>query len=51
MRVDAEGTVLLHAIEPNSGKDLEMNVRISVLSQEQVDEAIEIHRGLSISTS
>ena len=51
MRVDAEGIVLLHAIEPKSGKDLEMNVRISVLSQEQVAEAIEIHRGLSISTS
>jgi hypothetical protein len=51
MRVDAEGTVLLHAVEPKSGKDLEMNVRISVLSQKQMGEAIEIHRGLSISTS
>ena len=30
--VDAEGTVQLHAVEPTSGNDLEMNVRISVLS-------------------
>jgi molecular chaperone DnaK len=51
MKVDAEGTVNLHAVEPKSGKDLEMNVRISVLSQEQMEEAKQIHRGLSISTS
>jgi molecular chaperone DnaK len=51
LKVDAEGTVNLHASEPMSGKELEMNVRISVLSQEQMDEAKEIHRGLSIGTS
>jgi molecular chaperone DnaK len=51
IKVDAEGTVHLHAVEPRSGKDLEMNVRISVLSQEQVEEAKAIHRGLAISTS
>jgi molecular chaperone DnaK len=51
IKVDEEGTVHLHAVEPTSGRDLEMNVRISVLSQEQVDEAKQIHRGLSISTS
>jgi molecular chaperone DnaK len=51
IRVDAEGTVLLHAVEPKSGKELEMNVRISVLSAEQVEEAKVIHRGLSVSTS
>lgn len=49
--VDDEGTVHLHALEPTSGHDLEMNVRISVLSQEQVEEAKQIHRGLSITTS
>jgi molecular chaperone DnaK len=49
--VDGEGTVHLHALEPTSGRDLEMNVRISVLSQEQVEEAKQIHRGLSITTS
>jgi molecular chaperone DnaK (HSP70) len=49
--VDAEGTVNLRATEPTSGKELTMNVRISVLSAEQKEEAKEIHRGLSIATS
>jgi molecular chaperone DnaK (HSP70) len=49
--VDAEGTVKLRATEPTSGKALTMNVRISVLSAEQKEEAKEIHRGLSIATS
>jgi molecular chaperone DnaK len=49
--VDAEGTVNLHAVEPISGRELKMNVRISVLSKEQVEEAKQIHRGLSVSTS
>jgi molecular chaperone DnaK (HSP70) len=49
--VDAEGTVRLRATEPTSGKELQMNVRISVLSEEQVEEAKAIHRGLSIGTS
>ena len=51
MKVDAEGIVNLHAVEPKSGKELEMNVRISLLSLEQVEEAKQIHRGLSIGTS
>lgn len=51
IKVDGEGTVHLHAVEPTSGNDLEMNVRIQILSQEQLDEAIEIHRGLTISTT
>ena len=49
--VDAEGTVKLRAVEPASGKELVMNVRISVLSAEQVDEARDNHRGLTIGTS
>jgi molecular chaperone DnaK len=49
--VDAEGTVTLRATEPTSGKVLKMNVRISVLSTEQVEEAKVIHRGLTIGTS
>jgi molecular chaperone DnaK (HSP70) len=49
--VDAEGTVNLFASEPKSGKKLEMNVRISVLSREQVEDAKQNQRGLSISTS
>ena len=49
--VDAEGTVKLRAVEPASGKELEMKVRISVLSAEQVEEAKVNHRSLSIGTS
>jgi molecular chaperone DnaK len=49
--VDAEGTVTLKAVEPASGKELIMDVRISVLSAEQVDEAKVNHRGLTIGTS
>jgi molecular chaperone DnaK (HSP70) len=49
--VDAEGIVHLQAVEPTSGQKLEMNVRISILSQEQVEEAKQIHRGLTITTS
>jgi molecular chaperone DnaK len=49
--VDAEGTVKLRATEPTSGKELVMNVRISVLSAEQVEDAKVIHRGLTIGTS
>ncbi len=48
---DAEGIVHLHAVEPKSGKELTMNVRISVLSAEQVEEAKQIHRGLTIGTA
>lgn len=51
IKVDAEGTVCIHAVEPASGKALTMNVRISVLSQEQVEDAKQNQRGLSISTS
>jgi molecular chaperone DnaK len=51
MGVDAEGTVQLRAIEPTSGKVLEMNVRISVLSAEQVEAAKVNQRGLTIGTS
>jgi molecular chaperone DnaK len=49
--IDAEGIARLHAIEPVSGMGLKMNVRISVLSAEQVEAAKSNHRGLSISTS
>jgi molecular chaperone DnaK len=49
--VDAEGLVNLHAREPASGKDLKMSVRISVLSQEQLEQAKQIQRSLTVSTS
>jgi molecular chaperone DnaK len=51
IEADAEGIVHLQATEPTSGKALEMNVRISVLSEEEMEEAIRIHHGLTIGTS
>jgi molecular chaperone DnaK len=37
--VDAEGTVSLVAVEPESGKELTMSVKISIMSEEKVAEA------------
>ena len=48
--VDAEGTVSLVAIEPNSGKGLTMSVKISVMSEEKVAEAKANFSGLALST-
>ncbi len=38
VRVDAEGTVNLLAVEPTSGKELTMSVKITVMSDEKVEE-------------
>lgn len=48
--VDAEGTVNLVAVEPTSGKELKMSVRISVLSEEQVAKAKAGYLALTLST-
>ncbi len=50
MGVDAEGTVSLVAVEPTSGKELKMSVRISVLSGEQLAEAKANVASLALST-
>ncbi len=50
MGVDAEGTVHLVGVEPKSGEKVEMAVRISILSEEQVAEAKVVHSGLTVST-
>jgi hypothetical protein len=50
IRVDAEGTVTLVAVEPTSGRKLNMEVRISILSKEQVAEAKAAYAGLTVST-
>ncbi len=39
IKVDAEGTVHLRAVEPTSGHEVQISVRISILSEEQVAEA------------
>ena len=38
VRVDAEGTVNLLAVEPRSGKELTMSVKIAIMSDEKVEE-------------
>jgi molecular chaperone DnaK len=48
--VDAEGTVQLHAVEPKSSHDVDIRVRISILSEEQVAEAKIAHAGLTVTT-
>src|ERR1019366_6123614 len=48
--VDAEGTVHLVAVEPKSDQRVEISVRISILSEEQVAEAKIAHAGLTVST-
>jgi molecular chaperone DnaK (HSP70) len=50
IKVDAEGTVHLHAVEPTSTHKVEISVRISILSEEQVAEAKVAHAGLTVST-
>ena len=50
IKVDAEGTVNLVAIEPTSGHEVSMSVRISILSEEQVAKAKVAHAGLTVST-
>jgi molecular chaperone DnaK len=50
IQVDAEGTVSLRAVEPRSGHEVKMSVRISILSEEQVAEAKVAHAGLTVST-
>ena len=50
IKVDGEGTVRLHAVEPKSTRDVDICVRISILSEEQVAEAKIAHAGLTVST-
>ncbi len=48
--VDAEGTVHLRAVEPTSRQEVSLSVRISILSEEQVAEAIDAYAALTVST-
>jgi molecular chaperone DnaK (HSP70) len=50
IKVDAEGTVHLHAVEPKSSHDVDIRVRISILSEEQVAQAKIAHAGLTVTT-
>jgi molecular chaperone DnaK len=50
IQVDAEGTVHLTAVEPSSQRRLNLSVRISILSEAQVEDAKQIYAGLKVST-
>jgi molecular chaperone DnaK (HSP70) len=50
LSIDGEGMVHLKAVEPASNHDVQLAVRISILSAEQVDEAKQMHAGLTVST-
>ncbi|MGH3937872.1 MAG: Hsp70 family protein [Pseudonocardiaceae bacterium] len=50
LRVDDEGLLRLDATERSTGKQLTIEVRVSVLTTEQVNEATEIVSGLTVSS-
>jgi len=50
MNIDQEGTVRIRAVEPVSSQELELSVRISILSVDEVAEAKAAHAGLIVST-
>lgn len=50
MDISAEGLLELTAVERASSKSLTINVRVSVMSDEQVDRATEIVSGLTVSS-
>ncbi|GAA1635903.1 Hsp70 family protein [Actinoplanes couchii] len=48
MVVDDEGLLRLHAVEPSTGKELDIEVRVSILSEAQVNEAKEVVAGITV---
>ncbi|MEH0844165.1 Hsp70 family protein [Micromonospora sp. CPCC 205711] len=48
MDVSDGGQLKLHAVEPSSGKELLIEVQVSVLSEEEVQEAREVVAGLTV---
>jgi hypothetical protein len=48
MTVDDEGLLTVHAVERSTGEDLVIEVRISVLSKEDVDQAKQALSGLAV---
>ncbi|MFD7657219.1 Hsp70 family protein [Actinosynnema sp. NPDC059797] len=50
MKVDEEGLLEVTATEESTGKALDIKVRVSVLSTEQVEEAVEMVSGLTVSS-
>jgi molecular chaperone DnaK (HSP70) len=50
MSVDEEGLLTLSATERSTGKSLQVQIRVSVLSDEQVEEATRVVSGLTVSS-
>ncbi|MTK04213.1 Hsp70 family protein [Micromonospora sp. CP22] len=48
MDVSDGGELTLRAVEPSSGKDLVIEVRVSVLSEEEVEQAREVVAGITV---
>jgi molecular chaperone DnaK (HSP70) len=48
LRVDDEGLLSLRAVEPSTGKELVIEVRVSVLSEEEVLEAQRVVAGITV---
>ena len=49
IKVDGDGRLSVTAVEPVSGKELTVEAGISVLSEEQVEEARQLYSGLTVS--
>ena len=50
LEVDAEGLLILNATERSTGEELKIEVRVSVLSTEQINEATKIVSGITVSS-
>lgn len=50
MQVDDEGLLTLNATERSTGEKLQVQVRVSVLSAEQIDEATKVISGITVSS-
>ncbi|MDP9793126.1 molecular chaperone DnaK (HSP70) [Catenuloplanes nepalensis] len=48
MVIDDEGLLTLRAVEPGTGKDLTIEVRVSILSESEVEEAREVVAGITV---
>jgi molecular chaperone DnaK (HSP70) len=48
MSVDREGLLRVEAREPSSGRDLVIEVRVSVLSEEEIRRATDAVRGIAV---
>jgi molecular chaperone DnaK len=48
MLIDDEGLLRLHAVEPATGKNLDIEIRVSILSEAEVQEAKEVVAGITV---